>query len=61
MAWYDDLSEDFQTISTALPKPLVPQMDMRKGPLSRSMYIRRLIEADIEASGLRLSDAESAA
>lgn len=59
--WYEALAEDFQTISSKLPRDKVPLMDMARGPLSRSMYIRRLIEADIEAKEQAIERAESAA
>ena len=62
MAWYEDI--DHVTVCGSIPKDLLPDMNLRKGNLTRSKYIRRLIEADIALLGVEIvpkRDSESAA
>lgn len=47
--WYEFAREEFRTLSTSVPKDLVPEIHKARGSLSTSKYIRRLIEADIES------------
>jgi len=59
--WYELAKEEYRTISTCLPKELVPLLDMHRENKSRSRYIRTLIEADIEEREMARENATPAA
>lgn len=48
--WYMGLEHRFKTLSTSLPADLVPivEAEAKKAGVSRSMWIRRLIESHLE-------------
>lgn len=48
MAWYDEISDDFKTVSSSIPNELVDDMDRFKGTLTRSRLIRNLVESWVE-------------
>lgn len=46
--WFESKDEDFYTVSSSIPKELVPLLDSIRGTKTRSRFIRELIEREIE-------------
>lgn len=45
--WWETVSDEFQTVSSSIPKELVPLLDAKRGTKTRSKYIRELIESAV--------------